>query len=102
MAATTSDAVQVSPKKKSFYMGKKRRQLYLNLLAYLVLGLGAITTLVPFYWMVASSLKTLGELMQFPPTLFPHGLHFENYELAFRMIPFGTFFMNSAVVSFAV
>jgi multiple sugar transport system permease protein len=102
MTTTTSDAVQTIPPKKSFYLGKKRRQMYLNLVAYIVLGLGALTTLVPFYWMVASSLKSIGELMQFPPTLFPQVLHFENYEVAFRTIPFGTFFKNSALVSFSV
>jgi multiple sugar transport system permease protein len=102
MATTTSETIPSTPQKKSFYMGKKRRQMYLKLVAYIVLGLGALTTLAPFYWMVASSLKSITELFQFPPTLFPQVLHFENYEVAFRMIPFGTFFANSAFVSFTV
>jgi multiple sugar transport system permease protein len=68
----------------------------------LILALGAITTIIPFYWMVATSLKSLPEIMMFPPTLFPKELHFENYILAWRTVPFATFFKNSAVVSLSV
>lgn len=99
--ASQQSGTQIA-KASHFYVGKKRRALLMNLLAYAVLSLGAITTLIPFYWMVASSLKSLPELMQFPPTLFPRELHFDNYILAWRTIPFATFFKNSAVVSVSV
>jgi len=102
MTATTTEVTQAPIKKKGFYLGKKRRTLLLKLLAYLVLGLGALTTIAPFYWMVATSLKSIGEILQFPPTLFPLVIHFENYSLAFRIIPFATFFKNSALVAFSV
>ena len=41
-----------------------------SVLKYLVLILFAIVTLFPFYWMIASSLKSSFEVIQAPPTLF--------------------------------
>ena len=99
---TAERIVRTESEKGRFYVGKKRRQLLMNTFAYLVLGLGGIATLVPFYWMVASSLKSLGEIYQFPPTLLPTTLHFENYILAWRIIPFATFFRNTAYISLSV
>jgi multiple sugar transport system permease protein len=92
----------VAPRKQGSQMGKKRSQQLMNLLAYIVLGLGAIFTIIPFYWMVATSLKSINEILQFPPTLFPQVLHPENYVSAFLIIPFNIFFRNSAVVSILV
>ena len=92
----------VKPSPKSHYSSKKRRTNTLKLLAYLVLGLGAITTFLPFYWMVNTSLKSMAEILRFPPTLIPETFHFENYTVAFRLIPFATFFKNSAIVAITV
>jgi multiple sugar transport system permease protein len=88
-----------APRKHASLTGRKRRQQMVNLLAYLILGIGAIITIVPFYWMVSTSLKSIAEIMRFPPTLFPEVIHFENYTNAFLLIPFNIFFRNSAFVS---
>ena len=32
----------------------------------------------PFYWMLSTSLKSLTEALEFPPTLIPSSLHWEN------------------------
>ena len=37
----------------------------------------------PFYWMVSTSLKDYTEALQFPPTLFPKTVHWENYTHVF-------------------
>src|SRR5689334_11047026 len=97
-----NQAGPMSPGKRGFYAGRKRRQQLMNLLAYVVLGLGAIITIIPFYWMVATSFKSLAEILQFPPTLFPQVFHPENYVSAFLIVPFDVFFRNSAFVSVSV
>ena len=56
----------------------------------------------PFFWMVSSSLKTLGETMQFPPTLLPGELQWSNYDGAISSIPFGKYLLNSVIVTLAV
>ena len=43
-------------------MNNKRKQLIVKIVAHLVLLLGAITMLVPFIWMLSSSVKSLGEV----------------------------------------
>jgi multiple sugar transport system permease protein len=101
MTTKTAEPVVLSPA-KSHYASKKRRTQMLQLLAYIVLGLGAITTFLPFYWMVNTSLKSIGEILRYPPTFIPESFHFENYSLAFRLIPFATFFKNSGLVAITV
>lgn len=56
----------------------------------------------PFFWMVSSSLKTLGETMQFPPSLFPASPQWQNYADAMKSGPFGTYLVNSIIVTAAV
>lgn len=38
----------------------------------LILTVGGILVIVPFVWMIFSTFKTESEVMQIPPTLFPH------------------------------
>lgn len=56
----------------------------------------------PFYWMVSTSLKDLTEALQFPPTLIPSSLHWENYSHVFEVVPIARYFMNSIIVSVVV
>lgn len=46
---------------------------------YLFLLVGAIGMLVPFFWMISSSLKTEPEVQQVPPTILPHSMQWHNY-----------------------
>lgn len=56
----------------------------------------------PFYWMLSTSLKSLTEALQFPPTLIPSSLHWENYAHVFEVVPIAQYFKNSVIVSLAV
>lgn len=56
----------------------------------------------PFYWMVSTSLKDYTEALQFPPTLFPNTVHWENYTHVFEIVPIALYFRNSVVVSVVV
>ena len=75
------------------------RKYFLNFLKYMALVLFAIITLFPFYWMIASSLKTSFEVIQVPPSLLPKSLKFENYTIAFKMAPFVRYFINTILVT---
>ena len=68
-------------------------------LKYLVLVLFAIVTLFPFYWMIASSLKSSFEVIQTPPTLFPSKIIWNNYSVALKMAPFARYFFNTIIVT---
>ncbi len=70
-----------------------------TLLTYAVLIVLAFTMLLPFLWMVASSLMTEVEVYRFPPRLWPSTPHWENYREALTLLPFGRFFLNSLLIS---
>ena len=68
---------------------------------HLVLAPIAVVMLVPLVWMMILSLETKSEAANFPPVLFPSGLHFSNYATAWNAVPFGDFFLNSLAYSAA-
>jgi ABC-type glycerol-3-phosphate transport system permease component len=53
-------------------------------LLYLVLGVGAVLSLWPFYWMVLTSLRSYSQYYTWPPNLLPTDLTTENYQALFR------------------
>lgn len=80
-------------------MNNKRKQLIVKIVAHLVLLLGAITMLVPFIWMLSSSVKSLGEVFVFPPSLFGEKIVWENYTKISSRFDYLAYFMNSVKVS---
>jgi multiple sugar transport system permease protein len=70
--------------------------------AYVVLIVGGLVMMVPFFWMLLTSLKTRAEVFGSPPLSLPTGPHWENYERmwnAFGDVTFGTFFLNSLKIA---
>ena len=65
---------------------------------YTFLGFMAFVILFPFYWMLISSVKTMAEYEQNPPTLFPQKFVWGNYTEAFRTAQLGTLFGNTVYV----
>lgn len=61
----------------------------------ILLTVGAVFMLMPLYWMLVSSFKTQKELLQMPPTLYPHDLVTTNFSRVFDSIPFIRYYANS-------
>jgi multiple sugar transport system permease protein len=59
----------------------------------------SIILLIPFLWMVATSLKPDGEVMTVPLTWFGHRIAWDNYARVMTFLPFGVFIINSAIVA---
>ncbi|HET6821775.1 MAG TPA: carbohydrate ABC transporter permease [Anaerolineales bacterium] len=59
----------------------------INFLTYLLLGLGAAIVLVPFWWMVKTSLTAQTRLFEFPPQFFPDPAVWRNYIEAWNALP---------------
>lgn len=64
---------------------------------YLILLVGAFISLVPFVWMISTSLKSLGEALG--SAFFPSELHFENYIEAWERAQFTEYFVNSLLIT---
>ena len=73
-----------------------------NLGARIGLIAASVLFLLPLYWMANSALKNIDELSAFPPTLYPHVPAFENFVRAVTYIPFGTFLLNSVILTTGV
>ena len=70
-----------------------------RVIMYIVLTLGALVMIFPFYWMITGAFKSWTEVNKIPPTLFPENpLNFENFVYAFNTAPFGRYFINSSIV----
>jgi ABC-type glycerol-3-phosphate transport system permease component len=73
-----------------------------HLALYVVLGVGAVLTLLPFAYMFSTSLKSLGEVFTTPVQWIPKQLLWENYVTALREHPIGHYFRNSLFVAVVV
>ena len=60
---------------------------------------GAALMLLPFVYMVGTSLKPPPEVIAWPPTLFPQHATLENYTGLTATAPFPRFFLNSMILS---
>lgn len=70
-----------------------------KLVAYAGLTFGGIFALVPFLWMISTSLKTPSQLYVFPPTFIPDPIAPENYLNAWNALPLGAMLLNSLFVT---
>ena len=63
---------------------------------WVVLVVGAVIMLMPFVWMISSSLKAEQQVFQYPPRLLPDPPMWSNYVEALVYKPFGLYIRNTA------
>ena len=73
-----------------------------RVIIYAVLIALALFTLIPFIWMVSSSLKLDREVFAYPMRWIPETFHWENYVLIWQRVPLLTYFKNTAFVAIVV
>jgi multiple sugar transport system permease protein len=71
-------------------------------LTYFFLTLGALVMLVPFLWMLSTSLKDQAQLFAWPPNWFPNPVTWSNYAEVLGKINFGLYGYNSLKITLAV
>ena len=69
---------------------------------YAVLIFLALFTLIPFVWMLSSSLKLDREVFSYPMKWLPETFHWENYVKIWEKVPMLTFFKNTAFIALMV
>lgn len=79
-----------------------KRNFALKTIAHIVLMAGAITMILPFIWMISTSLKQLSEVFVFPPTLFGEKMVWDNYLRISDRFPFDLYFLNSLKITVIV
>jgi multiple sugar transport system permease protein len=76
-----------------------KRRLRLTPVHVLLIA-GAVLMLLPFFWMVSTSLKTASEAIQYPPTWIPKLLQWSNYAQVFHKIALPRYFLNTMILTF--
>jgi len=79
--------------------GKPLRKAILTGTLYILLLLLALTMLLPFIWMVSTSLMDELEVFSYPPKLLPDNPRWQNYPEALTALPFDRFFINSIILT---
>ncbi len=64
-------------------------------ITYVLIAIGAAAVLVPFLWMVSTSLKGEDRLFIYPPEWIPNPIRWVNYREAWQALPFDRFLLNT-------
>jgi len=70
-----------------------------KIVLFIIMCFVALFMLVPFFWSFSTSVKTAGEVFEYPPKWIPQSIHWENYSQVWEVAPFGQYLLNSTVVS---
>ncbi len=70
--------------------------------AHLFLSLGGLVMIVPFLWMLSTSLKSDQQAYVFPPIWIPTPIVWANYSTIWDALPFDRFILNSTIVAVCV
>jgi multiple sugar transport system permease protein len=68
-----------------FWASKRRIEKYTRIIVWIVLFLGAITMLLPVFWMLSTSFKQPTQVFSIPPVWFPFPLQWVNYAKAWNI-----------------
>ena len=69
-----------------------------NILTHVILIIGAAIMILPFLWMVLTSIKSLTESVQIPPKIFPDVFRWDNYPAVMKILPFASFYVNTILM----
>jgi ABC-type glycerol-3-phosphate transport system permease component len=78
-----------------------RSSIQLGVSMVLIVG-GAILVLIPFAWMVSTSVKPDGEVFLIPIRWIPHQLQLSNFDAATSVFPFWAYAVNSVHITLLV
>lgn len=78
--------------------GKVQKIAY-KVVIHIILIVLSLTMLIPFLWMISSSLKTIQEMFATPPTWIPKYVAWENYTYMLESAPWVRYFGNTLFIT---
>ena len=75
---------------------------YTKFFTIAILSILAVTTAMPFVWMVLTAFKTERETMLIPMQFLPESLNFENFVLVFTRFNFHIYYWNSIITAIGI
>jgi multiple sugar transport system permease protein len=76
-----------------------RRASFGRILTYVVLVGGGLLMVMPFYWLVSTSLKTIKNIYVYPIQWFPDPIAWENYVELFNQVPVLLYTRNTLIIT---
>jgi ABC-type glycerol-3-phosphate transport system permease component len=73
-----------------------------DVLAHALVLVAVVISLLPYYWMVSSSLRTMTNMFSIPIQWIPHPVNWRSYVVAWHAQDFPRYFINSGVVAVAI
>lgn len=92
-SATTT---QVAPRRPRSKRGRGTRAIL-----YILITLGSLAMIMPFVWMILTSLKSPAELALAEGSFLPKVWQWSNYPEALEVAPFLLYFRNSFIIAFS-
>lgn len=80
------------------FSSRSRNEFVLSALTVLVLALGAVVIMIPFFWMLTTSLKRAGDVYISPPQWIPPDPQFVNYMTAISRLNFAVHASNTFMI----
>jgi multiple sugar transport system permease protein len=71
-------------------------------LNYALLAIGSFIFMIPFYWMVTTSIKDIKETYRFPPTFIPQSFTVAAYKAAWDFSPWLVYLQNTLLITVSV
>lgn len=62
----------------------------------------SVLFIVPFIWLIRSSLMDLSQIFTMPPEWIPEPFKWDNFQRALTVLPFDTFFINTIIIVVSV
>src|SRR5215203_7381041 len=92
-------AVHVSRKTSTSGLSRETKERIRGIVIHILLIPAALVFLLPFLWMLSTSLKPDAQLYAYPPVWIPNPLQWENYPKSVTFVPFFTYLKNTLIIS---
>lgn len=94
-APTFSTLAASTPVQSTSPGGRRWDSLIVRFIIYALLLAGVAVVMIPFLWMISTSLKSSSDLFVFPPEWIPNPIRWNNYPDAWNALPFNRFLINT-------
>lgn len=82
-----------------FASTRQSRTLLSHTLTHAVLITATALFMLPFFWMIITSVKTKPQVLTYPPIYIPDPIVWRNYIDALTFLPFGRYFLNTLTIA---
>lgn len=96
LAPGTQRGMESKPRR----MDRRVRRPIGKVIAYALLTAGGLVMLLPFAWLISSSLKGEAEIFVLPPQWIPDPARWGNYARVFTELPFFLYLRNTVLITF--